>query len=459
LSVLVIDDDATIRETLTEYFQSVGFSARSAATASDGRRLAAEDAPDVVLLDLKLPDADGVVTLDALRADDPDVGIILLTGHADVRTAVRAMQHGAADVLEKPVDLDLLLASVRRAAERGRLRQEVAVLRARTSITAQHAIVAPTLTQLIDLAARNADAPILLQGETGTGKGFVARQIHDRSTRGRAPFVEINCASLSPTFVESELFGHEKGAFTDARQAKRGLLEVAGQGTVFLDEVAELSLEVQPKLLKVIEERTFRRLGGTATLRSTARVVVATHQPLTEAVAERHFRADLYYRLQVLTLTLPPLRARPEEILPLAYATLPRGAALSAEAEQALLTYRWPGNIRELKNTLWRAVILADGQPILPGHLGLTNDLASAGVRLNATASAAATSHLNGAADRAEAVLAPRNNASLTLEAAERQAIATALNASKGNRTRAARALGIARSTLLEKLKRYDNVE
>ncbi len=470
LSVLVIDDDATIRETLVEFFHAVGFAARSAGTATDGRRLAAADAPDVVLLDLKLPDADGVVTLDALRADDPDVGIILLTGHADVRTAVRAMQHGAADVLEKPVDLDLLLASVRRAAERGRLRQEVAALRAHASTTEQRAVVAPTLTQLIDLAARNADAPILLQGETGTGKGFVARQIHDRSTRGRAPFVEINCASLSPTFVESELFGHEKGAFTDARQAKRGLLEVAGQGTVFLDEVAELSPEVQPKLLKVIEERTFRRLGGTATLRSTARVVVATHQPLTEAVAERRFRADLYYRLQVLTLTLPPLRARPEEILPLAYATLPRGAVLSAEAEQALLTYRWPGNIRELKNTLWRAVILADGQPILPGHLGLSNELISFGAptgsptgaptgrSLGAVAHALIDSSVAGVAARADAVGASAGGSVLTLEAAERQAIASALSASHGNRTKAARALGIARSTLLEKLKRYDGL-
>jgi two-component system response regulator HydG len=455
LSVLVIDDDATIRETLVEFFQSVGYAARSATTAGDGRRLAAEDAPDVVLLDLKLPDADGVSTLDALRADDPDIGIILLTGHADVRIAVRAMQHGASDVLEKPMDLELLLASVRRAAERGRLRQEVAVLRGRAAAPEEGLIVAPTLTQLIDLAARNDDAPILLQGETGTGKGFVARQIHDRSARGRAPFVEINCATLSPTFVESELFGHEKGAFTDARQAKRGLLEVAGQGTVFLDEVAELSLEVQPKLLKVIEERSFRRLGGTATLRSTARVVVATHQPLTEAVAERRFRADLYYRLQVLTLTLPPLRARPEEILPLAYATLPRGIVLSAEAEHALLAYRWPGNIRELKNTLWRAVILADGRAIQPGHLGLTGDVGETSATLPTS-----TSHVafQGAEHVAAAAASPTPLSVLTLEAAEHQAILAALSAVNGNRTRAARLLGIARSTLLEKLKRFEQV-
>jgi Nif-specific regulatory protein len=312
---------------------------------------------------------------------------------------------------------------------------------------------------------------VLLRGESGTGKEVIARALHNLSTRKNDVFVSVNCAALSESLLESELFGHEKGAFTDARQAKRGLLEVAGQGTVFLDEVAELSLEVQPKLLKVIEERSFRRLGGTATLRSTARVVVATHQPLTEAVAERRFRADLYYRLQVLTLTLPPLRARPDEILPLAYATLPRGVVLSADAEQALLAYRWPGNIRELKNTLWRAVILADGRTILPGHLGLSGEPRSelsnelSGERIGDRGAAAATAPkspnaaITQVADHPAAPLAsPTGGSVLTLDAAEKRAIATALAAVNGNRTRAARLLGIARSTLLEKLKRFEQL-
>ncbi len=447
LSVLVVDDEESIRSTLIDFFETVGYVARGAASAGEARRLAAEDAPDVVLLDLRLPDADGVVTLDALRADDPEVAVILLTGFADVRTAVRAMQHGASDVLEKPVDLEALLTAVQRAAERGRLRQELALLRAKDRADEGDATiaVAPTLTQLIELAARNADAPILLQGETGTGKGFVARQIHERSTRQRAPFVEINCASLSTTFFESELFGHERGAFTDARTAKRGLLEVAGTGTVFLDEVAEMSLEVQPKLLKVIEERSFRRLGGTAMLRTEARVIVATHEPLAEAVAERRFRADLFYRLQVLTLTLPPLRARPEDILPLADSALPRGASLSDDARAALLAYRWPGNIRELKNTLWRAAILADGHPIQRVHLGLTD--AATDARVDASPSTA----LSRSAAPSLAVTATRS-----MEEAERAAIRDALASTNGNRTHTARLLGIARSTLLEKLKRYD---
>jgi DNA-binding NtrC family response regulator len=433
LSVLVVDDDESIRSTLVEYFEAFGFTARGAATASAGRQLAQEHAPDVVLLDLRLPDADGMTTLDALRADDADVAVIVLTGYADVRTAVSAMHRGAADVLEKPVDLEALTAAVQRAAAPGKLRQELALLRAQTR-RGDHAVrdtFDPTLAQLIDLAARNADAPVLLQGETGTGKGFVAREIHDRSSRNSLPFVEINCATLSATFFESDLFGYERGAFTDARQAKRGLLEVAGGGTVFLDEIAEMAVEVQPRFLKVLEERTFRRMGGTTVLRANARVVVATHQPLADAVAERRFRADLYYRLQVLTITLPPLRDRVDDIVPMAQSFLPQGARIDPSAVPALLAYRWPGNVRELKNTIWRAAILADGSPIRQAHLGLSDDRPAS---------------------------APDQPAGATGSMAdvERDTVRRALAAAEGNRTHAARALGIARSTLLEKIRKFD---
>jgi DNA-binding NtrC family response regulator len=431
LSILVIDDDPTVRDTLVEFFETFGHTARGAATATQGRRLANEHAPDVVLLDLRLPDANGIVALDALLADDPELAVIVLTGHADVQTAVNAMQHGAVDLLEKPVDLEALAGAVERAAKRGRLQQEVAVLRAHARADEPTApSLAPTLDDLISLAARNADAPVLLQGETGTGKGYVARQIHDRSSRNQSPFVEINCASLSTTFFESELFGHERGAFTDARQAKRGLLEVAGEGTIFLDEVAEMGTDVQPRFLKVLEERTFRRLGGTTSLRSNARVIGATHQPLADAVADRRFRADLYYRLQVLTLTLPPLRARPDEILPMARAFLTKGASMTRAAEDALVAYRWPGNIRELKNTLWRAAILAEHAPLDVVHLGLPGGAAAHDV-------GAPSSQLR------------------TLEEAERDTIRLALAGHDGNRSAAARTLGIARSTLLEKLKKF----
>jgi two-component system response regulator HydG len=426
-SVLVVDDDRIIRETLADFFDALGYAARTAATASEGRQAAAAHAPDVVLVDLRLPDASGLTLLDALRADDPELGVIMLTGHADVPTAVRAMQQGAFDFLEKPVDLGALHGAVERAAELVRLRREVALLRAHGSVvdaTPGAVGAEPSLERLIELAARNDDVPVLIVGETGTGKGYVARGIHDRSTRAAQPFVEVNGASLNATFLESELFGHERGAFTDAKQAKRGLLEVAGRGTLFLDEVGELAAEVQPKLLKVLEDRTFRRLGGTAELRSGARVLAATSQPLADRVREGAFRADLYYRLQVLTLSLPALRERRGELATLTATFLPRGARLSAAGQRAMERYGWPGNVRELKNTLWRAALLAEGAPIEPRHLSLPQ---------------LATHTPTGP---------------LTLAEAEQHAIAAALRATEGNKVHAAQMLGIARSTLLEKLKR-----
>jgi two-component system response regulator HydG len=425
-SILVVDDDRTVRETLADYFDTLGYVVRAAATATAGRQAAAEHAPDVVLVDLRLPDASGLTLLEALRADDPELGVIVLTGHADVPTAVRAMQQGALDFLEKPVDLEALGVAVARAAELVGLRREVSVLRARRGgePDATEGAAGPSLERLIEVAARNDDVPVLIVGETGTGKGFVARRIHERSGRAAQPFVEVNGASLSATFLESELFGHERGAFTDAKQAKRGLFEVAGRGTLFLDEIGEVVTEVQPKLLKVLEERTFRRLGGTSELRSEARVVAATNQPLAQRVQEGRFRADLYYRLQVLTLALPPLRERRDELEALARAFAPAGSRLGRAALRTIERYDWPGNVRELKNTLWRAALLADGSEIEPRHLSLPEAVGSIAT------------------------------APVTLEDAERAAITNALAATAGNRVQAAQRLGIARSTLLEKIKR-----
>jgi DNA-binding NtrC family response regulator len=428
-SILVVDDDQTVRETLADYFDALGYVVRAVGTATAGRQAAAEHAPDVVLVDLRLPDASGLTLLEALRADDPELGIIVLTGHADVPTAVRAMQQGALDFLEKPVDLDALALTVSRASELVGLRREVSVLRARRGDAdpgGGDAGAPPSLERLIDLAARNDDVPVLITGETGTGKGFVARRIHDRSARAAQPFVEVNGASLNATFLESELFGHERGAFTDAKQAKRGLFEVAGRGTLFLDEIGEVVTEVQPKLLKVLEERTFRRLGGTSELRSEARVVAATNQPLARRVQDGMFRADLYYRLQVLTLALPPLRERRDELESLARTFAPAGSRLGRAALNTIQRYDWPGNVRELKNTLWRAALLAEGAEIQPRHLALP-----------------------GLGD----VDSPRP---VTLADVERTAIVEALAATGGNRVRAAQRLGIARSTLLEKIKRLE---
>ncbi len=426
-SLMVVDDDETVREVLAEYFELQGMVVLVAATAAEARAAVARHLPAVVIMDLRLPDTEGLSLLEGLRADDPDGAIILLTGHADVRTAVSAMQGGALDVMEKPVDLTTLRDAVSRGVELVRLKREVAILRARDAgdVAGQTALLQPSFDKLIELAARNDDAPVLILGETGTGKGFIARRIHDRSRRASQPFVEINCASLSSTFFESEVFGHERGAFTDARQAKRGLVEVAANGSVFLDEIGEMALEVQPKLLKVIEEQRFRRLGGTTELRSAARVICATNQPMQALVAEKRFRADLFYRLQVLTITMPPLRERPDELPQLIAHFLPRGASLTTDAERALAAYDWPGNIRELKNTLWRASILAEGRAISAAALNLPGSAGSG---------------------------APVPS-DLSMAAAELRAIDTALAATGGNRVRAAQLLGIARSTLHEKLR------
>ncbi|MCC7052606.1 MAG: sigma-54-dependent Fis family transcriptional regulator [Gemmatimonadaceae bacterium] len=425
-SVLVIDDDRTVRETLVEFFAGEGATVAAAGTAAEARTAVSQLLPDIVVMDLRLPDSDGLQLLTELQDSDPDAAVIMLTGHADVRIAVGAMHRGARDVLEKPVDLAMLRDAVQRALETLRLQREVAVLRAHGANEArsESATLRPSFDTLIELAARNDDAPVLILGETGTGKGYIARRIHDRSPRADRPFVEINCASLSATFFESEVFGHERGAFTDARQSKRGLVEVAANGSLFLDEIAELGLEVQPKLLKVIEEQRFRRLGGTAELRSSARVICATNQPMQGLVSERRFRADLFYRLQVLTITIPPLRERPDELPSLVAHFLPRGASLTRDARQALARYAWPGNIRELKNTLWRAAILAEGRPISATALNLPLPTATA---------------------------SPHEI--LSLAAAEQRAIDAALAATGGNRLRAAALLGIARSTLHEKLR------
>jgi DNA-binding NtrC family response regulator len=444
LSILIVDDDVTVRETLGDFFVSLDYVTHLAATATEGRRVASEHSPDVAIVDLRLPDADGVRLVEALRADDAELAILVLTGHADVATAVRAMRLGASDLLEKPVDLDTLRAAVERAAERVRERRELSHLRERRGAGDDTTTVwaPPSFERLVELAARNADVPVLLLGESGTGKTLVARRIHDRSPRAKAPFVAINCASLAPALFESELFGHERGAFTDARSAKRGLLEVAEGGTLLLDEIADLAPAAQPKLLTVIEDGVFRRVGGTASRRADVRIIAATNTSLRAVVDEGRFRSDLFYRLQVLTIELAPLRERQDEIVPLATALLPRGARLAPTSRDALLAYDWPGNVRELKNVLWRASILADGEPITPVHLALPLASLPGSGRLGARAALATP-----ARGRIVAGVTP-------LVEAERRAISDALRATGGNKRRAAALLGIARSTLLDKVRR-----
>src|SRR5438045_4313366 len=376
-SVLLIDDAADVLRAVRDYFDRIGYEVGRAETASAGLEAFDRLRPDVVILELHLPVVGGVEVLERLRSRGG--GVVLLTGQGDIETAVRAMQLGAEHFLTKPVDLNHLAAATARVSEKVRLVRQNALLRAREhehegleSLGASPAI--RELGRQIELLAASERSTVLLTGESGTGKGWVARIIHHLSPRASGPFVEVNCGGLSATFLESELFGHEKGAFTDAKERRQGLFELADRGTIFLDEIGDLEPELQPKLLKVLETKTFRRLGGTRELTVDVRLVAATNRDLMAEVESGRFREDLYYRLSVMPLTLPAVRDRSREerlalltrIMGDLQAELPDGpAALSSEVLERLLSYPWPGNVREMRNVLERALILGRGQPVV----------------------------------------------------------------------------------------------
>jgi DNA-binding NtrC family response regulator len=380
----------------------------------------------VVLLDLQLPDGNGIDTLERLRA--AGASVILLTGHGDIATAVRAMQLGAENFLTKPVEMEHLAAAVARVAEKVHLRRQNERLVAATRADDDPAVLgnSPAMREMarqIQLLATSDKTTVLLAGESGTGKGWVARLVHRLSPRAAGPFIEVNCAGLSATFLDSELFGHERGAFTDAKSRKQGLFELADGGTLFLDEIGDLSPELQPKLLKVLD----------------VRLVAATNRDLVKDVDAGRFREDLYYRLSVMPLRLPPLRDRSREdrlallthLLSDLKAQLPGcPSECTTEALERLLTASWPGNVREMRNVLERAMILARGQPQI-GIEHLPADLRRGGAA------------------------AERRHQPQSLADVERQQIERALRHHAGNRTRAAKELGISRATLINKIKAY----
>jgi DNA-binding NtrC family response regulator len=444
-SILLIDDDAAVLGVLGKFFQRKGWEVHSAGSGEDGVRLYEAQRPDVALLDLDLPGLSGRDILDILVARG--AAVVMLTGHAEVETAVDAMQSGAETFLTKPVNFSHLEAAVERAAEKVELRRTNALLARSMAGRGDGAAAlgaSPLMVDLerqVDLLAASADTSVLLLGESGTGKSFIASLLHARSPRARSPFVEINAAGLSATFLDSELFGHERGAFTDAREMKRGLFEVADRGTLFLDEIGDLAPELQPKLLKVLETRAFRRLGGTRELQVDVRLIAATNKDLQAEVRAGRFREDLFYRLSVFPMEVPPLRDRSrEDVLALAHRFLREMAQrhrnspteLSAKAAETLAGYAWPGNVRELKNALERALVLATGHPrIEPEHLPPT--LRAPGAPR---------------AGREEPSIVP-------LEEVERRHIERTLFLLAGNRTSAAEKLGISRSTLHTKIQQY----
>ena len=444
-TVLLVDDDPSILRALSRYLDGLGYQVLAESLGQEGVDAFERHRPDVVVLDLDLPDIHGLEVLERLR--ERDGCVVMLTGTGDIDTAVRSMRLGAENFLTKPVELAHLGAVVGRAAEKTRLRRENAALKAREGPAASALDglgVSPLMTDLarqIRLLAESDRTTVLLTGESGTGKGWVARTLHRLSERSDRPFVEVNCAGLNATFLDSELFGHERGAYTDAKERREGLFEAAHTGTLFLDEVGDLAPELQPKLLKVLETKTFRRLGGTKEITVDARLVAATHQDLEKARDEGTFREDLFYRLNVTPLHLPAVRERTVEdrlallqgLLAELRSELRRGpSAISDDALGLLMEYPWPGNIREMRNVLERALIFGgDADEIGVDHL---------------------PSELRrGSGSKRRGGFRPES-----LQEVERRHIERMLVHHDGNRTHAAKDLGIARATLINKIKTYD---
>ncbi len=370
--LLFVDDDRTFASLAASVLRHEGFRVALAHSLHDARAAMSREAPDLVVLDRRLPDGDGIDFLPELRAQLPDTPVLMVTAHGDIASAVEAIQAGARDYLSKPVELDDLVLRARRAAAdlqlQERLRQAESELGGRRRLSRPHSPKMLAALQMLERIAKAPRSPVLLLGETGVGKEVIARHLHALQG-GQGAFVHVNCAALPATMVESELFGHERGAFTDARTARRGLVEVAAGGVLFLDEVGELPLGLQAKLLTFLDKGAFRRLGGTAELSSSARVVTATNRDLTQEVAQGRFREDLYFRLSVFKVDIPPLRERREDVLPLAQSLVAelsaelgrRPVGFSKEAQARLARYPFPGNVRELRNVLERALVLESG--------------------------------------------------------------------------------------------------
>ena len=458
--ILVVDDDQAIRWTLKEALQSWGFSPIEAATVAEATRLFNAHSPAAVLLDIDLPDGSGLDVLREIKQEHPDAIAIMITGNVHIDNTISALRGGAYDFIGKPINLEELRVTVRNAIEARDLRREVDQVkkeRAREFNFRQIVGESTAMKKMLGLAAKVAEsdvASVLLQGESGTGKDLVAKAIHYGSQRAERPFVAVNCAALPATLIESELFGYEKGAFTDAKARKEGLFEQAEGGTLLLDEIGELELSLQAKLLRILEEGAFRRVGGLKDIPLDVRVLAASNRDLkTESEAGR-FRLDLYYRLSVIQIDIPPLRERGDDVLLLAQhyidtigIRLKRNrkiTGLAPEARDVFRKYHWPGNVRELRNVIERALILEENNQItteyLPGGL---------------LASPQSSSTTN--VDAAAQFVLPAQG--ISLDEAELSFVRQAIERSGSNQTRAADLLGISRDQLRYRLKKLEDAQ
>lgn len=448
--VLIVDDEAVQRESLGGYLVKQGYDVVLAADGETALKILRETIVDVMITDFRMPGLDGLELLARAREFNPLLEVLIVTAYGSIADAVEAMRQGAAGYLTKPIDLDELEVQVQRAVAKRALVSEVRLLRRQVAEAHSFAgIVAdsPAMMAVLDLAARAAatDATVLIRGESGTGKELIARAMHHASVRREGPFVAVNCAAFAETLLESELFGHEKGAFTGADRQRAGRFEVAEHGTLFLDEIGDLSPSLQVKLLRVLQERTFERVGGSRTFKADVRIMAATHRDLERMIADGGFRQDLYYRLNVVTIEIPPLRERRGDIPALLehfrrkYTELygKSVTAISREATDALIKHDFPGNVRELENLVARLVVLARG-PVatladLPGGLGAGAEAGSGPRRLDDF----------------------RGDLPRFVEEVEKRIIREALDASGGNQSQAARAVGLTERNLRYKLKKW----
>lgn len=484
-----------IRWSIQQALAGEGYAVATVETGEEALAQAADEGFDLVLLDITLPGIDGIEVLRRLKAQDPSVTVVMVTATDDVKTAVEAMRLGAYDYVSKPFDLDRLKVIVHNALDRHELRQEVEFHRKESARRfGFHRIVGISrrLAEAVDIArkvARSEAATVLLQGESGTGKDLFAQAIHYESSRATRPFIPINCTALPEELLESELMGHEKGAFTDAKSAKKGLFEIADGGTVFLDEIGDMKAGLQAKLLRFIENKTFRRVGGHRDISVDVRIVAATNRNLEELVREGKFREDLYFRLNVVPIRIAPLRQRPEDIVPLAEHFLSEFAKdfkrplppLTERAKRRMAAYHWPGNVRQLRNAIERALILGSGGPLdaddifpsdaaagapeedfEPLAAGEKGRLAPVGTfPAHAPAERAQEAAGDGGTVSAECAQAGGMGrftlppGGIVLEEVEKEFIRQALELHRGNQTRAAEALGITRDALRYRMKKF----
>jgi DNA-binding NtrC family response regulator len=448
--ILVVDDEHLIRWSLEQSLKKQGYEVITAASGEDALRQIQEEAPAMMLLDVQLPGIDGLAVLERVKEIDSEIIVVMVTALGILETAIKAMRLGAYDYINKPFNLDELSIIVKKALETRQLRNEVARLRTtQESKFGINNIISSSrhMKQVLDMVrkvAKSDASTVLIQGESGTGKELIARAIHMESARKGQPFMAINCAALPETLLESELMGHEKGAFTDAKSQKRGLFEMSDGGTIFLDEIGDMDMGMQAKLLRILEERTFRRVGGTKEIPVDVRIISATNQELLKKIEEKTFRNDLYYRLQVIPIYLPPLRERREDIMPLVEFFIRQYnkefgknvAGISKMAHTFLEEYDWPGNVRELRNIIERAIILENEEMLMLEHLprelvSKTGDISSGPMNLR---------------------IPPEG---IDIEDVERELIRQSLEMADGNQSKAAKKLNLGIDAFRYRMKKF----